>query len=288
MANTALKRVPCKICANNAKLYCVKESVSYYICKECHSIFQYPLPESRHMAEYTDNQYKFGNYERYVAAKYIKHCHFRNRLNQFRQYFPSGKLLDVGCSCGYFLDVALEYGYDAYGVELSETAIAAADPAIRLRIAKESVNVLGSHKLGSFDLVTAFDIIEHTDNPVEFLRQVKALLKPRGGLVLSTPDTGHFLRYMLGKRWAMLQPMQHTVLFSRKSLRTALEHTGFKEIHIITAYKTVTIDYLMQQINEYNPVFFRVYRMLNSLIPIVARESLLTVNIGEMLAIVVN
>ncbi len=286
MTNAAVKSVPCKICiSDNAKLYCVKESASYYICKSCHSIFQHPLPESRHMAEYAERQYQSDNYRRYIDARQIKHSHFRKRLKQFQQYFPSGRLLDVGCSCGYFLDVALEYGYDAYGVELSETAIAAADPAIRPRITRESVNVLGSQRPGSFDLVTAFDIIEHTDNPADFLRQVKALLRPRGGLVLSTPDTGHFLRYMLGKRWPMLQPMQHTVLFSRKSLRIALDHAGFKDIHITTAYKTISMDYLIQQIREYNPLLFRVYAIADSLIPIRVGKSVLTINIGEMLAI---
>lgn len=212
MTDAAVESIQCMICTNDkASLYCVKESQYYYICDDCHTIFQYPLPDAREMEEYADNQYQYDNYGRYIAAQYMKYCHFRNRLNQFQQSFPSGKLLDVGCSCGYFLEVALESGYDAYGIELSKTAIEAADPAIRVRIKRESVNIMGSHEPGTFDLVTAFDIIEHMDNPVNFLRELRTLLKSCGGLVISTPDTGHFLRYALGKRWPMLQPMQHTL-----------------------------------------------------------------------------
>jgi len=38
------------------------------------------------------------------------------------------RLLDIGCSCGYFIDVALENGYDAYGIEFLEAAISYAKP----------------------------------------------------------------------------------------------------------------------------------------------------------------
>lgn len=279
----------CKICAGKkVYFYCKKDSSHYHICKECGLIFQDPVPEAKDMVDYANNQYQYGEYRDYVEAKSLKYAHFRSRLKQFQDRFPKGRLLDVGCSCGYFLDIALENGFDAFGVEFSGEAIAAAQPTIRERITQGSVNTLESHQLGSFDLVTAFDIIEHTEDPIDFLRQARGMLRQGGGIVLSTPDTGHALRYILGSRWPMLQPMQHTILFSDKSLRITLMKAGFQDIQVTPAYKTVTIDYLFQQIQSNNPFIFRVYGVLKKLIPEQVRVAPRKINIGEILAIAFN
>jgi len=237
------------------------------------------------MAEYADKLYQCGEYQEYTAARCLKESHFRNRLREFGHYFTKGRLLDIGCSCGFFLNIAVEHGFDAYGVELSRTAISAADPRVRNRILWGRVSDLHSQECEGFDLVTAFDIIEHTENPIEFLREVRSLLKPGGGLVISTPDTGHILRYLLGKRWPMLQPMQHTVLFSKKSLRNLLYEAGFIQIVITNAHKTFSIDYLFDQIRGYNPNIYKVYGLLKSYVPRKVRSFLFTINIGEMLAV---
>src|SRR5258708_32368157 len=97
-----------------------------------------------------------------------------------------------------------------------------AQPGVRGRIVNGDVNVLLSQSERRYDVVTAFDILEHTYAPVRFMQEIKQILAPGGLLVLTTPDTGHFLRFLMGKRWPMLQPMQHTVLFSRKRITEVL------------------------------------------------------------------
>ena len=53
-------------------------------------------------------------------------------------------------------------------------------------------------------------------DPVSFLDDIGRVLAPGGLLVVSTPDTGHWLRPLMRSRWPMLQPDQHTFLFSRR------------------------------------------------------------------------
>lgn len=289
MANGSQGNPQCKICSGSKVVfYCKKDNACYYICKDCRSIFQHPLPSMSEMAEYANSQYKDGSYSDYINARELKYLHFRQRLKQFKAIFPNGRLLDVGCSCGYFMEVAMENGFDTHGIELSEVAISAAQPLTRQRIVRGSVNDLGVLQIGNFDLVTAFDILEHTEDPVKFLMQIKSILKKDGGVILSTPSTGHVLRYILRGRWPMFQPMQHTMLFSSKSLSLAMNKAGFKNIRIATAYKSVTLEYLFQQIQDYNPFIYNTFKRFKFLIPKRILVKPLEINIGEILAIAVN
>ena len=101
-------------------------------------------------------------------------------------------------------------------MEFSPNAIAAARPDIRSRIFEGSLENLPDD--GLFDVVSAFDLIEHVPDPRAFLRGCASQLKPGGVMLISTPDTGHFLRHLMRSRWPMLQPMQHLHLFSRQAL----------------------------------------------------------------------
>jgi 2-polyprenyl-3-methyl-5-hydroxy-6-metoxy-1,4-benzoquinol methylase len=241
------------------------------------------------MIRYADTQYREGVYRDYVRAREMKHEHFRARLEEFATRFPPpGRLLDLGCSCGYFLDVALERGYDASGVEFSEEAIAAAQPGTRERIRRGNVNQAESDSPTRYDIVTAFDIIEHVEDPVTFLEEIAGMLVPGGGVVVSTPDTGHVLRYVMGRRWPMLQPMQHTTLMSRLGLRIALERAGFQEAVVTTARKTLTLEYLFEQVRDHNPALHAAYAMTRRMVPEAARLHPLRINIGEQMAVAVK
>ena len=190
------------------------------------------------MVEWADDEYASGAYRDYVDARPMKIRHFEDRLADVGARLRPGRLLDVGCSCGYFMEVAASRGFDVQGVEFSRGAIAAASPEIRPRIFEGTLESMPDN--GLFDVVSAFDLIEHVPDPRRFLRRCAGLLKPGGTLVISTPDTGHFLRFLMRSRWPMLQPMQHLFLFSRQALERALRAEGFEDINVDTAYKTLS------------------------------------------------
>jgi SAM-dependent methyltransferase len=235
------------------------------------------------MREFADAEYSGGVYRDYVAARELKCRTFRDRLASIQG--AGQRLLDVGCACGYLIDVALEEGYDAYGVEFSDAAAAQASLSARARIVVGSVEAMARQRLGEFDIITAFDIIEHTRDPVAFLGELHGLLRPGASLLLTTPDVLHPLRWVMGARWPMLQPLQHTFLFSRLSMRMALERAGFTLARIDRATKCLTPEYLASQIEGHNPRLWRLYRALSRVIPQTIRHRAVNVNIGEMLVL---
>jgi 2-polyprenyl-3-methyl-5-hydroxy-6-metoxy-1,4-benzoquinol methylase len=235
------------------------------------------------MQAWADAEYKVGAYHDYVAARPMKIRHFEERLREISDVVKPGRLLDVGASCGYFMEVAAAHGFDVQGVEFSRRAIDAASPAIRARIFEGTLDAMPED--GRFDVISAFDLLEHVPDPPAFLRRCAGLLKPGGRLVISTPDTDHFLRALMGSRWPMLQPMQHLTLFSRRALDTAVQAQGFSTVTLRTCYKTLSVDYLINQIKPLNPVLAGSLDALSRVVPDRVLREYRRINIGEILSV---
>jgi 2-polyprenyl-3-methyl-5-hydroxy-6-metoxy-1,4-benzoquinol methylase len=249
----------------------------------CGLIFQHPLPARSSMMSWANDEYTSGAYRDYVEARPMKIRHFEDRLSDIGDRVRPGRLLDVGCSCGYFMEVAASRGFDVQGVEFSKSAIAAASATLRPRIFEGTLDEMPLN--GMFDVVSAFDLIEHVQDPRALLRRCAAVLRPGGALIISTPDAGHFLRHVMRSRWPMLQPMQHLFLFSRRALASALRAEGFDEVRVDTAYKTINVEYLINQIKPLNPVLSVTLGTLTQAVPGTILRRNRRINIGEILAV---
>jgi 2-polyprenyl-3-methyl-5-hydroxy-6-metoxy-1,4-benzoquinol methylase len=267
-----------------AQFYCSKGGAEYYIEPTSGTIFQSKMPAVTDMSQYAETEYSAGVYKEYAKSRDLKIATALPRLAAIKTLAPGKRLLDVGCATGFFLEAAVEQGYEASGVEFSTVAISLARPDIRERITCGDVNTLLGQDVAKFDVVTAFDIIEHVQDPVKFVEDIRNALVPGGVLALSTPDTGHFLRYLMRSKWPMLQPMQHTVLFSRRAIEELLKRCGFVDVKVETAHKFLTLDYLSDQLAATNPFLQRGYQALRWLVPSPLRRKPIAVNIGEFVA----
>ena len=278
--------VICKICGSGSiRHYCRKGPADYYICGLCGVLFQHPVPPRETMRSYADTEYDNGLYQQYVEARDMKIEHFRRRMDFIRPLVRKGRLLDVGCSCGYFLEVAAEAQFQVTGLEFSANAIAAAHPAVRSNIIHSSIDQMSMASREGFDVITAFDIIEHLEHPMAFLDQAARALVDDGCLVVTTPDVDHWLRRPMGVAWPMLQPMQHLTLFSRKAMRLALQAAGFRCILLSATHKVLSMDYLIRQIEFLNPLLFKGLQAISQIVPGKVMHRYRQLNIGEMLVV---
>ncbi len=275
----------CVVCGRGGRPRYAKGTARYWECWQCGLLYQHPLPDPRDMQKFADEEYSRGGYREYVRARELKVSTFRERLELIQRRVPEGRLLDVGCACGYLIEVALDAGYDAYGVEFAASALAQASPRVQPRIFSDNVEGVAAKELGAFDVVTAFDIVEHLLDPIRFLGQLRNLLRPGGLLAVTTPDSRHVLRFLMGARWPMLQPLQHTFLFSRRSMRLALERAGFTGASLQRATKRLTLDYLASQIEDHTPAIYRLYKAMSPVLPPTLRGWPMKINIGEMLVL---
>jgi 2-polyprenyl-3-methyl-5-hydroxy-6-metoxy-1,4-benzoquinol methylase len=282
--NSATATVLCPVNGLPANFYCRKDGAVYYVEPASGTIFQAEMPSVGTMNQYADNEYSSGAYQEYAKSRDLKIATAQPRLAAIKRLTQGERLLDVGCATGFFMEAAADQGFDVRGLEFSTVAIGLARPDIRERIVCGDVNTLLSREPEKFDVVTAFDIIEHVQNPAKFIEEIGQILRPGGVLAISSPDTGHFLRYLMGSKWPMLQPMQHTVLFSRRGIAALLERCGFRNVGVETAHKVLTMDYLADQLIVTNPGLNRAYQALSWIVPGPFKRRPLAVNIGEFVA----
>jgi hypothetical protein len=81
----------------------------------------------------------------------------------------------------------------------------------------------------------------------------------------------------------MLQPMQHLTIFSRRAMRLALEEAGFTGIAFEPATKTISYEYLTDQLRVLTPALHRGMRMVGRCLPARTRRKYRHVNIGEFM-----
>jgi len=136
-----------------------------------------------------------------------------------------GKLLDYGCGGGGYLVRMKELGWDVSGMDMSQAAV----DACRREGLDVCVGAAPAEKFerGSFDVVTLWHVAEHVPSPTETLRQINAVLKLRGKVVMAMPNFGSLSSRQFGPYWFGLDLPRHLTHFSPGSISWLLEKTGF-------------------------------------------------------------
>jgi 2-polyprenyl-3-methyl-5-hydroxy-6-metoxy-1,4-benzoquinol methylase len=147
----------------------------------------------------------------------------RNLAVLTRHRAPGGRLLDIGCSSGLFLDLARKVGWQVRGLEYSPDSAQMARDQFKLDVVTGELRP-DTFAPGSFDVVTLWDVIEHVPDPKSVLQRVKPLLAPGGLLVLKTPNVDGLypqlsLRLAQGLGfWGHPEPPGHLFQFSVATL----------------------------------------------------------------------
>ncbi|WP_340371399.1 class I SAM-dependent methyltransferase [Thermodesulfobacterium thermophilum] len=84
-----------------------------------------------------------------------------------------------------------------------------------------------------FDVITFFEVLEHQDRPMDFLRMVRELLKEGGYMAGSVPNRESFFAEILIRKDSLIDyPPHHFLRFSHKALENALKLAGFRDIKV--------------------------------------------------------
>ncbi len=178
-------------------------------------------------------------------------AYFKSKLDDLQWQQAAGRLLDVGCGAGFFLDAARQRGYDVAGVDLSPVPAEYAQQRLGLDVAVGSLYDYGAPS-SSFDIVTIFQTIEHDPHPAELARELLRILRPGGVLMVTTPAADGFVARAMGKRWFGYRNVEHVSFFSRQSLRFALEQAGFEIVFLeIEHGKRLSAKYVLNRLINY-------------------------------------
>lgn len=140
----------------------------------------------------------------------------------------NNRLLDVGCGNGGFLLLARSAGWDVVGVDPDPKAVkAACNQNLDVRLG--GIEALDP-SIEQFDTITLSHVIEHVHQPANVLQACYRLLRPGGFLWIDTPNISSQGHQLFGSSWRGLEPPRHLVLFTLKSMQSALSTAGFAEV----------------------------------------------------------
>ncbi len=179
------------------------------------------------------------------------------RLKTIKQFSKKGRILDVGCAYGFFLEVAEEEGWEGYGVEISEYAARYAKEELGLKV---SLGELKEVRYPSeyFEVVTLWDVIEHLPDPLGELKEINRILRKGGIVALSTPAIDSLFAKLSGKRWIGFQcPWEHIYYFSRSTISKLLEKAGFEVVRIGTIGRICDLRYIADRFKLYSSFISR-------------------------------
>lgn len=223
-----LESVPCNLCGQaDAKPFTRRGGFQVVSCARCGLVYVNPrLGAEAIVAHYNGDESSRIRY--YLDAEPADRRSFGEVLDRAERLLGrKGDLLDVGTNVGTCLALARERGWRPRGVELNAHAARHCREERGLDVV---TGTLDDEPFApeSFDAILMGDVIEHLPDPRASLRQVAALLRPGGALLVSTPDITRWAARLL-----QVKPLEHLYYFTPATMTDALGQAGLDVVEIV-------------------------------------------------------
>ncbi|MFT6955253.1 MAG: 2-polyprenyl-3-methyl-5-hydroxy-6-metoxy-1,4-benzoquinol methylase [Halieaceae bacterium] len=161
-------------------------------CPSCRLVFKWPQKSKVEL----DDLYRLAAEEHWSVNTHLRND-WRLAYDWVKSNMQQGtRILDIACSDGAFLG-GLGASYQRFGIEIHEKSARETE--------NKGIKIVGrdySRIHGTYDLVTAFDLIEHIARPEEFIEQALASVSPNGYLLISTGNVeSKSFKFMGSKYW---------------------------------------------------------------------------------------
>jgi len=235
---SVLEMTPCPVC-RSSDMFALHtfEPFKVVSCRNCGLIYLNPrMKESAMMKVYQENEYFSDSgdsgyqYVNYASQEESMRMTFRRFLKELKKFgITSGRLLELGCGYGYFLDEAKHCFSYLAGTELSQDA---GDNARKISGADVYIGDVSSlpNELCGFDLIVSINVIEHIYSPAEFILSLKKRLREGGRILIATPDIGSIWYKIMQRRWSSFKIPEHVVYYTKNTLTSLLLRAGFHNI----------------------------------------------------------
>lgn len=190
--------------------------------KELHLLETYPQPSLEKLPGYYQSEDYISHtgsqrnlFER--AYHFIKSITLKRKLRLINAGTKDGyRLLDVGCGTGDFLQMAIQNGWKATGVEPNEQArLIANNKSNNSVFDVHELNKLDAH---SFNVITLWHVLEHLPETEKHITLFKKLLKPNGTLIIAVPNFLSFDANYYKHFWAAYDVPRHLWHFSQNAI----------------------------------------------------------------------
>ncbi|MCW5886820.1 MAG: class I SAM-dependent methyltransferase [Anaerolineales bacterium] len=215
-------------------------------CKQCGLMYLTP----RLRADVVIDGYSAGTDEMFVSQAAGRERTFAGSLKLIERMRPQrGTLLDVGTAGGSFMAVAQRAGWQVAGCEPNRWMSSWAKEHYGLDVFPGTIEDMQLAD-ASFDVVSLWDVLEHTPDPKATLRECIRVLKPGGLLVVNYPDIHSLVARLMGRRWVFLLSV-HLYYFTIPTLTRLLNELGL-ELRVQRAHwQSLELGYVLFRMEAY-------------------------------------
>lgn len=208
-------------------------------CQHCSFLFTNPRPALSHIGKYYQSERyvshatnKDGFTFMYRIYDWVRNYSIGQKIRLIRKYNQSGKLMDLGCGLGHFLNGVVQSNYfDAIGVDISDEAIQYVKNTFGYVVLPESS--LNNQPSASLDVITQWHVLEHVHLLNDRMETLKRILNPEGTLFIAVPNSNSWDAKHYQAVWDGYDVPRHLYHFNQQSFSQLMEKHGFKVVQTL-------------------------------------------------------
>lgn len=262
------ERVPCNLCGSweyrtkyegttdveTAKMLRSYSASSNFIsserlveCDRCGLVFTSPrLRQDLILKSYQDTEDPV-----YVSQSAGRIRSFEKCIQKIARYQSVGRILDIGAAAGFFLKVAKDRGWETFGIEPSKYLSEFGNRHYKANIFNGTVEDVARFPY-PMDVVTLWDVLEHTFDPMDVLARCNRYLRPGGLIAINYPNIDNWMAKLAGRRYWFILSV-HIYYFTPTTIAEMLRRNGFAVVESTPHFQRLQLGYLLYRLEAYLP-----------------------------------
>lgn len=229
-------------------------------CDNCDFRFTNPRPDEATIGSYYKSEQYISHNDAGkgiidIAYRAVRNYTLRTKLNLINKLNQKpGRILDVGCGTGAFLETCRKGGWEVMGTEPDFDARTIATEKLQITIKPDLNTLVGTN---SFDIISLWHVLEHIPNLNQVIPQLHKLLAEQGTLLIAVPNCDSYDATYFGEYWAAYDVPRHLYHFTPATIDPLFKKHGFRLLAqqpmnfdafyiamLSTRYKTGSTNYL--------------------------------------------
>ncbi|MEQ8239537.1 MAG: class I SAM-dependent methyltransferase [Cyclobacteriaceae bacterium] len=211
-----------------------EESFALVKCGKCQLVFTNPRPTKEQIGKYYNSpdyisHSNTANTPINLIYKLVRGYTTTNKYRLIKKYIKQGRLLDFGCGTGHFLS-ATPSTYTTFGYDQDSDALNIAQSVSGATILNSISSI---QKEESFDIITAWHVIEHIHELKETIRLLRKKLSKDGFMFIAVPNIASYDAKIYGSNWAAYDVPRHLYHFNQSSFVFLLKKLKLQLIEVL-------------------------------------------------------